>query len=235
MGESPFGTRLWAALFAGLAPWAGLLPGRLLRVDIAGRTVFAAISGSSAAIAQVVGRPILRELLHRGRGPTRRPAASPVPARSASDPASGGDDRRPGTGRRIVAAPVHRGADPRAAARRLLLGRELVRTALRTIAFGTVQTGAVPGIVVPSATVLGNVCAVLGAPDAAAARVPELCEPLRVAALGHPAARLLRHDRRHREHDSGRLCPRRRAAGTSPRSSTPPARRLRSAARGRRA
>src|SRR5262249_30140967 len=52
--------------FTGLAPWAGLLPGRLLHVNVVGCTIFAAISGSSAATTQVVGRISLAELLRRG-------------------------------------------------------------------------------------------------------------------------------------------------------------------------
>lgn len=66
MGEILFRTRLARSLFQGLAPWAGLLPGRLLHVNVAGCTLFAAISGSSAATTQVVGRISLDELLRRG-------------------------------------------------------------------------------------------------------------------------------------------------------------------------
>jgi len=66
MGEFLFRTRLSQAIFAGLAPWAGLLPGRLLHVNIIGCSIFAAISGSSAATTQVVGRMTLKELLARG-------------------------------------------------------------------------------------------------------------------------------------------------------------------------
>lgn len=69
MGEFLFRTRLSQSLFAGLAPWAGLLPGRLLHVNIVGCSIFAAISGSSAATTQVVGRMTLKELLKRGYDP----------------------------------------------------------------------------------------------------------------------------------------------------------------------
>lgn len=69
MGEFLFRTRISAALFTGLAPWAGLLPGRLLHVNIVGCSIFAAISGSSAATTQVVGRMTLKELLGRGYSP----------------------------------------------------------------------------------------------------------------------------------------------------------------------
>ena len=66
MGELLFRTHLSKALFTGLAPWAGLLPGRLLHVNVLGCSIFAAISGSSAATTQVVGRMALAELLKRG-------------------------------------------------------------------------------------------------------------------------------------------------------------------------
>ncbi|PWE48393.1 C4-dicarboxylate ABC transporter permease [Thioclava sp. NG1] len=69
MGEFLFRTKLSEALFSGLAPWAGLLPGRLLHVNIVGCSIFAAISGSSAATTQVVGRMTLKELLARGYSP----------------------------------------------------------------------------------------------------------------------------------------------------------------------
>ncbi|MFV0491341.1 MAG: TRAP transporter large permease [Pseudorhodobacter sp.] len=66
MGEFLVRTRLSQLLFSGLAPWAQLLPGRLLHVNIIACTVFASISGSSAATTQVVGRMSLTELLRRG-------------------------------------------------------------------------------------------------------------------------------------------------------------------------
>ncbi len=69
MGEFLFRTSLSRSLFNGLAPWAGLLPGRLLHVNIIACTIFAAISGSSAATTQVVGRMTLKELLRRGYSP----------------------------------------------------------------------------------------------------------------------------------------------------------------------
>ena len=68
MGEILFRTRLSQSLFNGLAPWASLLPGRLLHVNVFGSTIFAAISGSSAATTQVVGRISLTELERRGYG-----------------------------------------------------------------------------------------------------------------------------------------------------------------------
>lgn len=66
MGEFLFRTRLSRSLFNGLSPWAALLPGRLLHVNVIGCTIFAAISGSSAATTQVVGRISLAELTKRG-------------------------------------------------------------------------------------------------------------------------------------------------------------------------
>lgn len=70
MGEILFRTKLSEALFSGLAPWAGLLPGRLLHMNVLACSVFAAISGSSAATAQVVGKMSLSELLRRGYSPS---------------------------------------------------------------------------------------------------------------------------------------------------------------------
>jgi len=69
MGEFLFRTSLSRSLFNGLAPWAGLLPGRLLHVNVVACSIFAAISGSSAATTQVVGKMTLKELLHRGYSP----------------------------------------------------------------------------------------------------------------------------------------------------------------------
>ena len=49
MGEILFRTRLSNDMFKGLAPWMQALPGRLLHTNVAGCTIFAAVSGSSAA------------------------------------------------------------------------------------------------------------------------------------------------------------------------------------------
>lgn len=68
MGEFLFRTNLSRTLFNGLAPWAGLLPGRLLHVNILACSIFASISGSSAATTQVVGKMTLNELRRRGYG-----------------------------------------------------------------------------------------------------------------------------------------------------------------------
>ncbi|MEM1317807.1 MAG: TRAP transporter large permease subunit, partial [Pseudomonadota bacterium] len=49
MGEILFRTRLSEDMFKGLSPWLGRLPGGLVHTNIVGCTVFAAVSGSSAA------------------------------------------------------------------------------------------------------------------------------------------------------------------------------------------
>ncbi|WP_026869393.1 TRAP transporter large permease [Inquilinus limosus] len=66
MGEILFRTRLSESLFRGLSPWLARLPGRLLHTNIVGCTVFAAISGSSAATLMTVGRMSIPELRRRG-------------------------------------------------------------------------------------------------------------------------------------------------------------------------
>ena len=66
MGEILFRTRLAAGMFAGLAPWLDRLPGRLLHVNVIGSTIFAAVSGSSAATCATIGRISLPELRRRG-------------------------------------------------------------------------------------------------------------------------------------------------------------------------
>ena len=66
MAEILFRTKLSESLFGGLAPWANALPGRLVHVNILGCTMFAAVSGSSAATAATVGRITLTELFSRG-------------------------------------------------------------------------------------------------------------------------------------------------------------------------
>ena len=66
MGEILFRTRLSEDMFRGLAPWTARLPGRLLHTNIIGCTVFAAVSGSSAATVTTVGRMSIPELRRRG-------------------------------------------------------------------------------------------------------------------------------------------------------------------------
>jgi len=66
MGEILFRTRLSENLFKGLTPLMRHLPGGLLHVNIAGCTLFAAISGSSAATVATVGKMSIPELRSRG-------------------------------------------------------------------------------------------------------------------------------------------------------------------------
>lgn len=66
MGEILFRTRLSQDLFRGLAPWLRRLPGGLLHTNIAGCTLFAAVSGSSAATLTTVGKMSIPELRQRG-------------------------------------------------------------------------------------------------------------------------------------------------------------------------
>ena len=66
MGEILFRTRLSEDMFRGLAPWMRGLPGGLLHTNIAGCTVFAAVSGSSAATLTTVGKMSIPELRARG-------------------------------------------------------------------------------------------------------------------------------------------------------------------------
>lgn len=66
MGEILFRTRLSQDMFRGLAPWMQALPGRLLHVNVVGCTLFAAVSGSSAATCATIGKMSLPELKKRG-------------------------------------------------------------------------------------------------------------------------------------------------------------------------
>jgi C4-dicarboxylate transporter, DctM subunit len=66
MGEILFRTKLSEDMFKGLAPWLSRIPGRLLHTNIIGCTIFAAVSGSSAATCATIGKMTLPELLKRG-------------------------------------------------------------------------------------------------------------------------------------------------------------------------
>jgi C4-dicarboxylate transporter, DctM subunit len=66
MGEILFRTKLSESMFRGLAPWVGRLPGRLLHTNVIGCTIFAAVSGSSAATCATIGKMTLPELGKRG-------------------------------------------------------------------------------------------------------------------------------------------------------------------------
>lgn len=65
MGEILFRTRLSEDMFKGLSPWMARLPGGLLHTNIVGCTVFAAVSGSSAATLTTVGKMSIPELRRR--------------------------------------------------------------------------------------------------------------------------------------------------------------------------
>ena len=65
MGEILYRTRLSEDMFRGLAPWMSGLPGGLVHTNIVGCTVFAAVSGSSAATLTTVGKMSIPELRKR--------------------------------------------------------------------------------------------------------------------------------------------------------------------------
>jgi len=65
MGEILYRTRLSEDMFRGLSPWMARLPGGLLHTNVVGCTVFAAVSGSSAATLTTVGKMSIPELLRR--------------------------------------------------------------------------------------------------------------------------------------------------------------------------
>ena len=66
MGEILFRSKLSSDMFKGLAPWLNHLPGRLLHTNVIGCTIFAAVSGSSAATCATIGKITLPELKKRG-------------------------------------------------------------------------------------------------------------------------------------------------------------------------
>nr|WP_255679625.1 TRAP transporter large permease subunit [Brevibacillus humidisoli] len=65
MGEILFRSKISENLFKGLSPWMSFLPGRLIHVNIIASSLFAAVSGSSAATTATVGKITLPELLKR--------------------------------------------------------------------------------------------------------------------------------------------------------------------------
>src|SRR3569623_1921571 len=69
MGEILFRTRLSEEMFRGLSTWLQWLPGRLVHVNVVGCGIFAAVSGSSAAICATIGKIALPELEKRGYDP----------------------------------------------------------------------------------------------------------------------------------------------------------------------
>ncbi|NDW00213.1 TRAP transporter large permease [Salipiger sp. PrR002] len=66
MGEILFRTKVIDNVFRGVAPWADMIPGRLLHVNVFSCAIFAAVSGSSAATCATVGRMVVPELHKRG-------------------------------------------------------------------------------------------------------------------------------------------------------------------------
>ena len=66
MGEILFRTKLSESMFRGLGPWVSRMPGRLLHTNVIGCTIFAAVSGSSAATCATIGKMTLPELRRRG-------------------------------------------------------------------------------------------------------------------------------------------------------------------------
>ena len=66
MGEILYRTRLSEDMFRGLAPWLSRMPGGLIHTNIVGCTIFAAVSGSSAATLTTVGKMSIPELRKRG-------------------------------------------------------------------------------------------------------------------------------------------------------------------------
>lgn len=66
MGEILLRSGISRRMFSALAPWTNKLPGGLLHTNIVASTLFAAVSGSSAATAATVGKITLPELKKRG-------------------------------------------------------------------------------------------------------------------------------------------------------------------------
>ncbi len=65
MGELMFRSDMSERLFRGLAPWVARVPGGLLHTNIAGCTVFAAVSGSTTATTATVGKITTAALAER--------------------------------------------------------------------------------------------------------------------------------------------------------------------------
>ncbi len=66
MGELLYKSSISTRLLNGLIPWLTKVPGRLLHVNVAACSLFAAVSGSSAATTATVGKITLNELKKRG-------------------------------------------------------------------------------------------------------------------------------------------------------------------------
>ncbi len=66
MGEILYRTEISTKLLNGLLPWLANIPGRLLHINVFACSLFAAVSGSSAATTATVGKITLDELSRRG-------------------------------------------------------------------------------------------------------------------------------------------------------------------------
>ena len=66
MGEILYRTKLSEEMFAGLAPWLGWLPGKLMHVNVLACGIFGTVSGSSAATCATIAKVALPELVKRG-------------------------------------------------------------------------------------------------------------------------------------------------------------------------
>ncbi len=66
MGEILYRTAISTKLLNGLVPWLSNIPGRLLHINVVACSLFAAVSGSSAATTATVGKITLDELSKRG-------------------------------------------------------------------------------------------------------------------------------------------------------------------------
>ncbi len=66
MGEILYRTAISEKLFNGLIPWLSRIPGRLFHINVVACSLFAAVSGSSAATTATVGKITLGELSKRG-------------------------------------------------------------------------------------------------------------------------------------------------------------------------
>ena len=66
MGEILYKSSISTRLLNGLTPWLDFIPGKLLHINVAACSLFAAISGSSSATTATVGKITLDELQKRG-------------------------------------------------------------------------------------------------------------------------------------------------------------------------
>lgn len=66
MGEILYKSSISTKLLNALKPWLNYIPGKLLHVNVAACSLFAAVSGSSAATTATVGKITLGELKKRG-------------------------------------------------------------------------------------------------------------------------------------------------------------------------